>query len=157
MLQAVPVMNQLADIALPDAPVLWPWLSGGALVFLALWILVWWRTAIRKKSSPPEMSHDRDVIEAARKRIATLTTRWRSSKIGDRDAAYELVTLMRLAWNLPQLPSHCPRWIDRSDQWNELVDTLFQLRYRRVPQHHLEERHFRWIASWLRCIPENND
>lgn len=103
------------------------------------------------------MSHDKDVTEAARIRVAALTARWHSSKIGDRDAAYELATLLRLAWNLPQLPSHCPRWIDRPDQWNELVDTLFQLRYRRAAQAHLEERHFCWIASWLRCAPEINN
>jgi len=149
-------MNQLADIELPDTPELWSWLSGIALVCLVFWLLVWWRTAMRK-AAPPEMSHDRDVVEAARLRFATLNARWQSSDIGDRDAAYELATLMRLAWNLPQLPSHCPRWIDRPDQWNELVDTLFQLRYQREPQQHLETRHFSWIASWLRCAPGIND
>jgi hypothetical protein len=87
--------------------------------------------------------------QQALRRLEHLRQEWESQKIGDREAAYHLATLLRLGLELPQLQNHRPYPHSDPASWRNMLLLLEHLRYRESTAEKLSPDVFRLAHDWL--------
>lgn len=151
-----PELSRLADIELPPvAP--WALYEGVATVFGLALILALLGGLIgyaigkhlrsRLRPAMAEAATPASPIDDALMRLDALTTAWQAGNIKEREAAYRLVTLLRLGLGLPQLPPKAPAGIPQA-AWESLLDHCSALRYRPGAAG-LDAQMFSQVRAWL--------
>ena len=145
------ILSRLADIELPAPPNWQPLLIAGGAIIIALMLIVLTRLYIRhKKKSSSDTGLHLDPALAAHLQLQQLIHDWQSHAINDREAAYRLVTLLRLGLGLPQLTHTCPPHIAADQQaWQETVALCTHLRYQPAPITPLSLETFQRAGQWL--------
>ena len=144
-------LSGLADIELPAPPDWQPLLIAGGVIIIFLMLIVLIRLTIRhRKKSSVDIGAHLDPALAARLQLQQLIHDWQSHTINDREAAYRLVTLLRLGLGLPQLTDTCPPHIAADQQaWQETVALCTHLRYQQAPTTLLSLETFQRAEQWL--------
>lgn len=145
------ILSRLADIELPAPPNWQPLLIAGGAIIIALMLIVLTRLYIRhKKKSSSDTGLHLDPALAAHFQLQQLIHDWQSHAINDREAAYRLVTLLRLGLSLPQLTHTCPPHIAADQQaWQETVTLCTHLRYQPASLTPLSLETFQRAEQWL--------
>lgn len=150
-----PELSRLADIELPPVA---PWalyegvatVFGLALILALLGGLIGY--GIGKRLRRPRLgmaaaTTPTPIIDDALMRLDALTAAWQAGNIKEREAAYRLVTLLRLGLGLPQLPPKAPAGIPQA-AWESLLDHCSALRYRPGAAG-LDAQMFSQVRAWL--------
>lgn len=147
------LLQQLADIELPPPPN-YDVLGWSAIVVVAILIAVaiaWQRRyEIIKMTRPPKST--------ALRKLREIEKAWRSRTLTDREAAFQLATVLRLGLGLAQLTSACPTLIQtHREHWAPTIALLEALRY--PPQAHrtLTPQLFGLIGDWLASAARPED
>jgi len=143
------LLNKMADIELPAPPEWEPIIiavSVTLLIVLAAAFIIRKNTRRNRKqdaSLPVNIRHSNSVLEE-------LEGQWSKGHITDREASYQLSTLLRLGLGLPQLSADCPADI-ASDAitWNKTIQLFNQLRYRKITATKLTVEDFNNVKKWL--------
>ncbi|MFQ5469919.1 MAG: hypothetical protein ACE5EH_06370 [Gammaproteobacteria bacterium] len=144
------LLHRLADIEMPTAPDL-PGLFlsvviAGAFTTCAL---VYWFMRKRKIRRSPQ-KHNYCTYEEAISRLDDIHHQWKSGSLNQRDTAFQIATLLRLAFNLPQLYSAQPHILNNLQvEWQSTINCLSSLRYPKKPCTTLSESIFTDIREWL--------
>lgn len=145
------ILARLADIELPAPPDWQPLLiAGGVVISTLLLITLVWLTTRRRKKISSFPNQNSDPVLTARLKLQQLMHDWQSHTINDREAAYRLVTLLRLGLGLPQLTDICPPHIATDQQaWQAIVRLCASLRYQKTPATPLSLEIFQHAEQWL--------
>ena len=140
--------DQLADVALPAEPSLWPTITAVAITLIAIG-LIYLRYRLRdKQSATPTKTID--TAQQALERLLVVEQAWSNGKIDTRETAYRLSTLLRLGLNLPQLTNRCPPLLtDNQGEWQQMITLFDQLRYQTQTAQTLTGTTFNQLRQWL--------
>jgi len=143
------LLTKIADIELPAPPDWWPVITGIVAVTLIIVIfgLLTWRIIKGSKklddTSTFTIGHSHVLLER-------LQDEWSRGRISDREASYQLSTLLRLGLGLPQLTPHCPASLKTDTTvWEETIRIFNQLRYQKIPETRLAPDIFSNAKKWL--------
>ncbi|MEQ6340796.1 MAG: DUF4381 family protein [Gammaproteobacteria bacterium] len=143
-------LSRLADIELPAAPDWQPFIIAAAAIvaITAILIAAWlaWRSRKRRAGNRQPAT----PLATAQTRLEQTRMEWQAGKMVDREAAYQLATLLRLGLGLPQLTPECPAHFS-ADQtaWRDTLHLFEQLRYQQAPQVTLTLEVFQRAKNWL--------
>lgn len=143
------MVNNLADIELPSAPAddasLALWLVLVVVILVGVITYIAWR---KRGAMPNSVTPG---VQAALAQLEQIQKQWQLGQLDERQAAYRLATLLRLALGLPQLDSVCPPCVQQHRaQWPNTIALLTTLRYRRVEtQNQLNTATFDVVRQWL--------
>ena len=145
------ILNRLADIELPAPPDWQPLLTASSIIIMALMLTVLVRLYIlRRKKNSIYNNRNSDPALTARLKLQQLIKDWKSHTLTDREAAYQLTTLLRLGLGLPQLTHICPPYLAADQQaWQETVSLCTSLRYHRISGMQLSLEVFQRAEQWL--------
>lgn len=148
MNQTDPLSN-LADIEMPAPPDWWPVIIAAIVATL---IIVTLGLFIRHMIKGKNNQRDSSIMttEQGHLLLDQLEKEWRQGKVNDREASYQLSTLLRLGLGLPQLTPHCPASLKTDTSvWEETIMIFNQLRYKKMPQTQLTPDIFKKVSGWL--------
>jgi len=149
----VDVLSKMADIELPAPP---DWhlavIFAATLLIVLVAIPIMWHSSrrIRKHGGAPAIMHSDKVLEE-------IKTRWSNNRITDREASYQLSTLLRLGLGLPQLNDTCPAGLtEDAATWEKTITLFNQLRYKKNTAVKLSPDDFKNVKKWLMHTAANN-
>jgi len=143
------ILNKMADIEIPVPPDWQPVILAASIVLVigfAVCLIIWQNTRRNRKqdiSLPVNIRHSNRVLEE-------LKDQWATGRITDREASYQLSTLLRLGLGLSQLSSDCPADITGDAiTWKKTIRLFNQLRYRKITLTKLSQDEFDIVKKWL--------
>lgn len=143
------LLNKMADIELPAPPDWTPVIIGvtvATLIILFIGVLAWRVIKANKRLDDTSVI----TIEHGQILLDQLKEKWQQGRISDREASYQLSTLLRLGLGLPQLTPHCPASLKTdTTAWEETIRIFNQLRYKKIPQTRLTPDIFKKVKEWL--------
>ncbi len=138
-------LDRLADIELPPPPDWQPLMITLALSVVVVAAIGGW---FFRRNSAVQPHHRPSSV--ALQRLQTLHKEWQCGAINDRDAAYQLATLLRLGLGLIQLRTTPPQQLDIEQRaWQETLNHLNQLRYSTHSTDPLSSQRFELVDQWL--------
>ena len=145
------ILNRLADIELPAPPDWQPLLTASGTIIIALMLIVLVRLYIlRRKKNSIYNNKNSDPALTARLKLQQLIKNWKSHTLTDREAAYQLTTLLRLGLGLPQITPLSPPHLAADQQaWQETVSLCTRLRYHPTSGMQLSLEVFQRAEQWL--------
>ncbi|MDX1251477.1 MAG: DUF4381 family protein [Gammaproteobacteria bacterium] len=143
-------LNRLADIELPAAPDWQPLVIAVAVIATLTVILIAARLVWRARRRRADDRQTATPLAMAQTRLEQTRRDWQVGEIDDREAAYQLATLLRLGLGLPQLPHEYPAHIPVApSEWQEITQLLERLRYQQTSQERLSPEMFQLLGRWL--------
>ncbi len=146
------ILNRLADIELPAPPDWQPLLITSGIITACLLAIVTW-LYIRRRKTPHadnKVTGYASPALTAQIKLQQLINNWQSHAISEREAAYQLTTLLRLGMNLPQFTPDCPAHLASEQQaWHETAMICTSLRYQKTSTIRLSLEIFQRAEQWL--------
>lgn len=150
------LLNGMADIELPAPPDWSPVIIGiivAALIILFIGLITWRTIKANKKLGDTAIVS----IEHSQLLLDQLQDKWQQGRISDREATYQLSTLLRLGLGLPQLTPRCPASLKPDTAaWEETIRIFNRLRYKKTPRTRLTPDIFTNTKKWLTSTAGNH-
>ena len=139
------VLNKMADIELPAPP---DWLP---VIYTAMILLIVFAAILFIFTRFGRRRHGIIAVnKPGNKVLEEIEGRWSTGRISDREASYQLATLLRLGLDLPQLNTTCPAGVTaETATWEKTIRLFDQLRYKKVPAVKLSTDEFNHVRRWL--------